>query len=422
MIRYSMGMIAILGLFYAGLAHGADDPVGQIVKVRNDVRITRLSGRTIAAEGGSALLPGDAIATGEKSAAGFSLDGGGYFQMGERSEVIIDELSGLEGEGDAQPVLRQALGYLRSLVSGTGSHARPVVHTATAVVGVRGTTFETIVSLGGETAVVVDDGVVELDNETDVRMIHAGEMAELDPKSESVTASPAPPKAERDWNRWLGARKSELIPKIPGTLDRYRNRVEKWTGRYNELLAEVRKKHNGLSDAVAAVRTAKRRRNGDAIRSAVDVLKDRRKRLFATLKDARRRMNRFQTIGGQVKKVGLFSWRHRFAFDGDTRETIESHLAFFRQTGRTLKADTRYLMRDLRKTLRQARRIVRQAERENRRIENIRGATSNRDGQGRQPPDRPAGKRGHRTGDQPPCRRKTAVEFSLRRYRQFQGL
>ena len=370
-----MGAMAFLGLFLAGLAHGADDSVGQIVEVRNDVRITRLTGRTIAAKVGSALFPGDAIATGEKSAAGFSLGAGGYFQMGERSEATIDELSGLEGEGDDQPVLQQALGYLRSLISVTGGDAQPVVHTATAVIGVRGTTFETIVSLGGETAVLVDEGVVELDNERDVRAINAGEMAELDASTESVTAKPAPPRAERDWNRWRDARRSELIPKIPGILERYRERVEKWTGQYTDLLAGVREKHNGLSDAVGAVRTAKRRRNADEIRSAIDVLKDRRNRLFATLKDARRRMNRFKTIGRQVRKVGVFSWRHRSAFDDDTRETIESHLAFFRQTGRTLKADTRYLVRDLRKTLREARRIMRQAERRHRRLEKFRGAT-----------------------------------------------
>ncbi len=363
-----MGVIVFLILFFGGLAHGADDSVGQIVEVRNDVRVTRMSGRTIAAKVGSALFPGDAVATGEKSAASFSLGAGGFFQMGERSEATIDELSGLEGEGDDQPVLRQAVGYLRSLISGTGGGTQPVVHTATAVIGVRGTTFETIVSLGGDTAVAVDDGVVELDNEREIRAINAGEMAELDASTESVTAKPAPPIAERDWNRWRGARKSELIPKIPGTLQRYRERVEKWTGQYTDLLAGVREKHNALSDAVDAVRTAKRRRNADEIRSAIDGVKDRRQRLFATLKDARRRMNRFKTIGRQVRKVGVFSWRHRSAFDDDTRKTIESHLSFFKQTGRTLKSDTRYLVRDLRKTLREARQIMRQAERRHRRL------------------------------------------------------
>lgn len=369
MKQFTVCVVAFLGLFLAGRAHGAGNPVGKIVEVRNDVQITRLSGQTIAAKNGSALFPGDALVTGKKSAAGFTLGEDGYFRLGEMSEVAIDELSELEGEEAEKPVLQQALGYLHSVIRGAGGKPRSVVHTATVVAGVRGTAFETIVSLGGETAVVVDEGAVALDTDTDARILNAGEMTELDASTGSVTATPAPPKTERDWNRWRGMRKAELIPKIPGTLALYRQRVEKWTGRYNEMLAGVRADQQRVADAVRAVKTARRGRPAEDVRTAVDALKVRMDRLRATLKDARRRMNRFKTIGRQVRKVGVFSWRHRTAFDDDARETIASHLAFFKSTDKTLKADTRYLIRDLRKTMRQARRILRQAERQKPRID-----------------------------------------------------
>lgn len=337
--------------------------VGRIIEVKDEVKIARPGGLPFRASVGSSLQPGDTITTGETGSAKFTLGDDDHFELGPSAEVTLDELAELaDDDEDQQPVLRQALGFLRSVISGTRAETQPVIHTPTVVAGVRGTTFETVVSLDGATAVVVDEGTVEVNNETEKAVVNPGEMVELDVRNTALKTQQAPPKPKRDWQRWQGMKREELIPKIPGVLAAYRQNIDTWKGQYNDMLAAVRAEEQAVSEAVKKVGNARKSGDADQIEASTANLAERMRQMRETIKNSRHPMNRFKSIGRQVKKVAVFSWMHRKRFDKETRKEIESHIAFFKETGKELRADSLYLIRDLRKTVREARRINRHAK------------------------------------------------------------
>lgn len=147
---------------------------GTISTASGTVQVQRATG-TLPVGPGTALNVGDRIITGPGGHAVITLTDGSQLELGEASNLTIDNHALAPTGGRASTRVSLFGGVLRSLVSATGG-APPnfEVHTPNAVAAVRGTRWDTAYSEGQSrptygdcrkfTDVVVYDGVVSVRN------------------------------------------------------------------------------------------------------------------------------------------------------------------------------------------------------------------------------------------------------------------
>ncbi len=361
--KYILLFILLL-LILPAFSQARPEPVGKILSVRNDVQITRAVGnKDIRAEEGTLLYAGDSIESGENSSLAFSLNEKDIFELGESSEVQLDEMLLFSEEEEYSPLIRHTLGFLRSIIRSSKESTQPLIHTPTMVAGVRGTAFETLVSLDSTTALVVDEGTVEMDYGKEKILLNQGQMAETDVHSQSVKTRQAPSAGERNWKEWQEMRKKDLIPKIPLILSAYRHKAEEWSEQYQNLLSEIREEEQKLKAQIGIFTAAAKQKEAETYIASAEKLDMQLKELKKKLGKSRHRINRFKAIGRHVKKVGIFAWLHKRKLEKKEQKEIEQHLAYFQEKGRQLKADTEFLIKALRRTLRDAHKTIRKSER-----------------------------------------------------------
>ena len=125
---------------------------------------------------GTAVNVGDRVITGPGGHAVVTLSDGSQLELGESSNMVIDNHALAPAGGRAATQVSLFGGVLRSVVSATGGTPNFEVHTPNAVAAVRGTRFDTAYSEGevrptyGDcrkfSDVVVYEGVVSLRNAT----------------------------------------------------------------------------------------------------------------------------------------------------------------------------------------------------------------------------------------------------------------
>jgi len=160
---------ASLLLLCAVSVSAADTHQGAFTMVEGRVGITSSGAdRSVAAREGMGVDPGDVIRTARRSEARISFNDGTMLYIAQRSRVEIEEMgSGAGGGATSVTLLKHYRGRLRSVVPGLYSRpgSRFEVSTPTAVAGVRGTDFTTLV--GGAplaTDVFCMDGSVSVRN------------------------------------------------------------------------------------------------------------------------------------------------------------------------------------------------------------------------------------------------------------------
>lgn len=232
--RYAALLTLAMITFFmtGGQAAGEEIPIGKIDKIKGPVNVTRSDGREIKASEGLSIFPGDQVVTGKGGMVWFSFQQGNQFKLSEESQVSIDELSGRDSE-DSQPVLRLALGYLWSRIQKfTGGTRRTVLHTPTAVIGVRGTEFDSVVSLDGTSVVAVDEGSVEVEAEEEKAILDQGKMTQMEVGVKPSAPVQATPKEKRDWQAWRRERVKGLFKHLPVMAPKFRKRFERGTDRF----------------------------------------------------------------------------------------------------------------------------------------------------------------------------------------------
>ena len=302
-------------------------PLGKIEHMKGGVSVQRRDGREAKGETGMALYPGDQITTGKLAEVQFVLPPGRQFRLGPEAQVSIDELSSSEGE-DQQPVMRLVLGYLWSKIQKlTGRKTAFDLHTPTAVMGVRGTEFETVVSLDAASLVSVDEGKVELDADGETVIVEQGKMSEVEfdgkPSLPSLTVS----KEKRDWQAWREKRVEGMMNKLPRMAPRLRHRFEQAAVRAERFAETVQERGEGIRETMQEVRAAKQERDRAKVRVSAERLRDQAKEFRKAAARFRQGFNRFQTMSRLSIRLDLFVRENQARFPERQLASIQADFA-----------------------------------------------------------------------------------------------
>ncbi len=347
--------------------------VGKILSVENAVTVIRTAEEEIIAKPDMPLFPGDRIITGEKSSVRFSLNGRSNFMTGESSEVAIDEYTELAQESEEESsVLRLAVGFLRSAITEfKGESSQPAVYTPTAVAGIRGTAFDTVVSLDGATVVAVDEGRVELESETSRTVLDKGKMAELDEDTKELRTVNAIPQKERDWKAWCDKREAVMMKKFPQMLSRHRKDFEKWSNQYDTYTVDVKKAEMAVAEAKENLKRAEETANHEAIQSSLKQLEEHSRTLKRVIKESRHQLNKSKAVEYYMSNIGKYVNKNKSRFNDKELLLIQSDISFVREKGKHLKIKSRDMIKELKKYLKKEKKLKRFKEKFKEKRENF---------------------------------------------------
>jgi len=349
----TMALLVILTALRPAIAN--EMPVGEITEIKGPVEVVKDDGRQIRAEKGTPLFPGDQVTTGKGGMVCFSFKQGDQFRLGEEAQTSIDELSGPELE-DHQPVLQLALGYLwskiRKLREGLN---RTVVHTPTAVLGVRGTEFETVVSLDATSIVTVDDGTVEVETEDEKALVDEGKMMEVELDKKPTTPVQAIPKEKRDWQEWRRNRIRMLFKHLPQKAPRFRERFEMRVDRFSQFTARIRKTSARIDATIKQIRQARIHKDRRKALESLKKLKGQTQRFKKMVAKFRKALNRVRVMGRLSHRLEKFVSNNKERFSEQEFAVIESNLTAVSEKRVQLKTVTRNTVFSIKKTFKKLR-------------------------------------------------------------------
>lgn len=348
----------------------ADEPVGQIDQLAGTVTLIRADGQETAPKPELSLYPGDRIITGDDGSLSFSYTGGSRFELGPSSEIAVDELSTLE-EDESTPVLRLVLGHLRSTFSGLFG-TEDVIQTPTTTIGIRGTTFDTVVALDTTTAVAVDEGSVSMDWEEEQQTVETGRMVQLDALTTTVSPSAAPPQSRRNWSAWQTERREELVRKLPLILPAYQNRIEIARKQFfsfsdeiqmnsKDLLTEVKAFGKELKEMQKELKEAER----EARHRKKKAVRDRAGKFKGKVRKLRKKKAKIQCISSHSSRIAQFIRSHPDLYSDTEREKILNSLHAIHQQGNQIQvraAEIKPLIRQTKTELRELRKSIKEME------------------------------------------------------------
>lgn len=239
----------------------ADAPF-RIESLTGEVTLERENASPVPVRAGISLGPGDVLRTGEGAAAVLVMTSGARFTLAPDTEIALDDLS-LDKEEDSPSPLRLILGVVNAVVDAAawnrdgGDGPKDVIHTPTAVIGVRGTAFDVAVSLDGATAVAVDEGDVDLDPDAGTAKamnLGQGRAAELDPETGAVTSVAFAARDGRDWGGWRKRREDRLAAALPVWVPRLRQRFERVAAMAEQRTADIHSAMDELVEEIERIR------------------------------------------------------------------------------------------------------------------------------------------------------------------------
>jgi hypothetical protein len=309
--------------------------LGKMERLKGEVSVLRQDGCEVKGESGLALHAGDQITTGKGAEVHFILPPGRQFRLGPESQVSIDELSASEEE-DQSPVLRLALGFLRSKIEKlTGKPVAFELHTPTAVLGLRGTEFDTVVSLDAASLVAVDEGKVEVDADGAMVLLDQGKMTEVE-----FEEKPSPPSTfsrERDWQDWREKRVERSLQRLPRMVPRLRHRFEQAAVRAGKFAETVQVKGESMRETMREVRAAKQRRDRPRARESFERLREQVEEFRKMAARFRQGLNRFRVMGRLSVRQEQFVKENRTRFPERQVAFMQTQFAAIAQKREALK-------------------------------------------------------------------------------------
>lgn len=353
--RYAALLTLALITFFmtGGQASGEEISIGKIDKIKGPVTVTRSDGREITAGEGLSIFAGDRIVTGKEGRVWFSFEEGRQFRLSEETQVSVDEMSGRDSE-DSQPVLRLALGYLWSKIQKfTGRTQRTVLHTATAVIGVRGTEFDSVVSLDGTTVVAVDEGSVDVEAEDEKTILDQGKMTQVEVGFKPSAPVQAIPREKRDWQAWRRERIKRLFKNLPRMAPKFRERFERGVDRFTGYTERIQASSVRVTAEMEKARQAKLERDRKKFRESVQRLKVDVKHFKMMTRRFRHGLNRVRVMGRLSHRIEKFVDGNRERFSAGELAVIESNLAVISLKRQDLKNVARQTVSDIKRTFRE---------------------------------------------------------------------
>jgi hypothetical protein len=295
-------------------AFGENTPVGRVEKSQGGVSVIREDGKEVKGKPELNLYAGDSITTAKDGAVWFSLSDGARFRLGSDSQMEVDELS-TEAEDDTTH-LRLVLGYLWSKIRNIGaSRGKFNLHTPTAVMGVRGTEFDAVVSIDASSTVAVDEGVVDVEAEEGKITLQQGKMSEIEFDGNPSPPVEAAPKEKRDWNQWREQKTDRFVRNLPEISPRLRNRFEQALSRTQTFTEKINQDAERLKTLIQEFRDAKREHDRGVFLEA-------RKRLQEHSEQFKRLAGRFRQVSNRMRAMGGISIRmEKFVLENEDRFT-----------------------------------------------------------------------------------------------------
>ncbi|MBW1799583.1 MAG: FecR domain-containing protein [Deltaproteobacteria bacterium] len=344
-------------LFIGKPVQAGEINVGQIREVKQPVTVVRGDGQKVTAEEKLPLFAGDQIVTGKAGSVRFTIENGGEFRLGEESQASVDELSSRDAD-ENPPKLRLVLGYLWSkIMKIKGGKAALEIYTPTAVAGIRGTEFETVVSLDAGTVVTVDEGSVEVSNDEASIRVDQGKMTEVELDGKPSTPVAAIPKDQRDWKAWRKKRIRRLFQNLPQTAPRFEKRFKRATFRSKRFTDKVNRQANDIRENIQKLRDAKQSRNRQAFFRVREQLRQQVPRFREMVGQFRKGLNRVRTMGRLSHRVEKFVADNKDRFSAQDLTTIESSLNVISLKRMQLRSIYRRTIQNIRQTFRELREL-----------------------------------------------------------------
>jgi hypothetical protein len=342
------------GLTAALPALAGESSVGTVTEVKGRVTVTRSDDSQVFATKNLPLYPGDTIETDEEGAVSFAFHQGDRFKLNEDSQVSLDELSS-SGE-DTLPLLRLALGYLWSrLKAYTAGGPREIMHTPTAVVGIRGTEFDTVVAEDASSTVTVDEGSVEIESEEARLLVDKGQAGEVDADEKIHPPVRAVPKEQRDWRAFRRQRAEQLFKNLPLKAPRIRKRFEGKVDRYLRLTRRINAAADRVISHLEKFREAAREKDPRATRQQLREIRAREAQFRPLVKRFRKAFNRVRVMGRNTHRLERFVSKNRSRFTPADLARIDPNLAAISQKRRELKKTSALTIAKIRRTYRDLR-------------------------------------------------------------------
>jgi hypothetical protein len=325
--------------------------VGTITEFKGSVTVTRSDGREIDAQKDLSLLPGDTITTGKDGTVSFVFHVGDSFKLNEDSQVSLDELSA--SEEDTPPVLRLALGFLWSKIKPyLTQDARQVIHTPTAVLGIRGTEFDAVVSEDSAFVVTVDEGSVEVEAEDAKFVVEQGQSTEVDPEEKILRPTKAIPKGKRDWQKFRKERAEKLIKHLPQKAPRLRKRFERDVNRYLRFTQKINSEADLINYHINQFNDARKKRDRKAVQKQLKKIQSREKQFRPMALQFRKASNRVRVIGKSTFHVNRIFLKNRARFSSADLAVIEPNLSAVSEKLKELKKTAQDTVTKIRRTYR----------------------------------------------------------------------
>jgi hypothetical protein len=334
-------------------ASGKDNPAGTVDKVEGAVSVVRSDGKEVKAQPGLSLYAGDQVITGKGAKAWFSLEQGRQFRIGEEAQLAIDELSSSDVE-DSQPTMRLILGYLWSKLDKIGGKPSGVeLHTPSAVLGIRGTEFDTVVALDATSVIAVDEGGVEIEVDDHKSIVEQGQMIQVEMDAKPGPPEKSPPKDKRDWEGWRQKRVQMLFQNLPGMAPRFTQRFNRVAQRMAQFAEKVNQKGEEVRKGIAEVRQTKAEGDRQKMIQARTLLKQDLEEYKTLVGRFRKGLNRVRSMGKVSEQLEGFVAENRTRYSPQQLSGIESSLKTVSQKREDLKAIITRTVQNIRETFRE---------------------------------------------------------------------
>jgi len=301
-----------------------------------------------------ALYPGDTLITDKDGYVEFTFKRGDLFKLYEDSQITIDELSGYAA--DEQPTLRLTLGFLWTRIKlSVAESFRPSFHTPTAVLGIRGTEFETVVSMDAASTVTVDEGAVAVETDKESVVVDAGKATEVEVDDKVARPFAATPREKRDWAQWRAKRKQKLLKTLPKRLPHMRRRFETAADRFAQFNKKVNAVAIVLDAEIETARAAIARRDRRQARRSIKKINTIEKRFRQNSARFRKGLNRLRVAGKHSVRLERFVQNNLGQLPSDKVGAIQSDLTAIRQLREQLRDTARDAVQTVKAMMRKVR-------------------------------------------------------------------
>ena len=165
---------------------------------------------------------------------------------------------------DIQLVIGQLTSMLKKL------RKRPfILRTPSAVSGVRGTEFQTIVAIDATSLFVVDDGDVEIEAEGQKVTVPKGKMTEVEFEEKPSSLKNAQLKPERNWEQWRKDQQKIFLNRLPKITEKINSGFTRQLDGIGKFYDNLNRQATSISEEIEKLKTFKEKnRSSDVTKTA----------------------------------------------------------------------------------------------------------------------------------------------------------